>query len=270
VKQAGRPGTTAALLLFVALLLTGGAAAYGIARSREAVSPARELRPTLFAVRSGGGAYLYAVRLEDQVVLIDAGPDPEGRPLALLINAARAETASLAGVWLTNARPDHRGGVAAPAVRERKLFVGAADGAVVRGESPGGGWSPRALSWLWSSAPRADAQALNDGDTWVLGPASHAHEVRAWATPGPTPGSISYLVDDVLFVGDLMGYREGRLVLPPAPLDEAPTTTLRSVREMPARLGPRPFAMVCTGHGGCTPDGAGPRLLAQLLASLPR
>jgi glyoxylase-like metal-dependent hydrolase (beta-lactamase superfamily II) len=68
---------------------------------------------------------------------------------------------------------------------------------------------------------RHPAEPMRDGETFRLGgPGGGGPEVRAWATPGHTPGSTSYLVDgryllsgDTLFVGgvgrpDLGGHAE--------------------------------------------------------------
>ena len=86
--------------------------------------------------------------------------------------------------------------------------------------------------------------------------------------PGHTRGSVAYLFDGVLFVGDALEYKQGRLELPAGPFVEDEAASLRSIAQLPASIGTAELRIICTGHGGCTPPGTGPALLAELVGRL--
>lgn len=249
------------------LLLAAGT--WGLHRSRETLLPARELRANLYAVRGGGGVFAYGLRIETSVLLFDAGADPEGHPLAMLLAALHAGAAELRGVWLTNARPDHRAGTSSAAFKDAPVFVGAGDVAVLEGLVSSPDLRARLLAMVWPLSARPRAQTLTEPATWTFGEGPTRHVLRAWPTPGPTPGSMAYLIDDVLFVGDLLTWREGRLALPSSMLVHDVAQARRSLRSLADELAHIELGVVCTGHGGCTPEGTAARAWAQLLASRP-
>jgi glyoxylase-like metal-dependent hydrolase (beta-lactamase superfamily II) len=89
---------------------------------------------------------------------------------------------------------------------------------------------------------------LADGEVVTVGSIA----VRAIATPGHTPGSMSYLVDGrVLFTGDTLALRGGR-VQPFIRLLNMDTAIQRkSIRKL-ARL--ENVSLLCTAHTGCAAD----------------
>lgn len=64
-------------------------------------------------------------------------------------------------------------------------------------------------------------------------------------TPGHTPGHVCFMYRDVLFVGDLLENKKGRLIPYPAAWnwDDA------MLRESVEQIRPLPFTWVCTAHG---------------------
>jgi len=237
----------------------------GVGRSREGLTPVRELRPNLFSERSGGGVFIYGVRAGASVLVIDAAADPRGRPVDLLLTAMHGAREHLTGLWATSARPDHVAGAAAfPAV---PLYVGQSDLPVAAEARRLPSVFDRVLRLAWPPSSLPQARVAEAG-TWPFVDGDATHILQAWPTPGPTAGSVSYLFDDILFVGDLLSWREGRLALPPPALDADPVATRRSVRQLAERVRPVALGLVCTGHGGCTPDGQGAHAWQQLLATL--
>jgi len=256
-----------ACLAGTGLLVVAGA--WGLARSRETLLPAREIRANLDAVRGGGGVFVYGLRIDASVLLFDAGADPEGHPLAMLLAALHAGADQLQGVWLTNARPDHRAGTSAAAFKDTPVFVGAGDVAILEGRVLPPDLRGRILARVWPLPPRARAQPLTGTETWTFGEGPTRHVLRAWPTPGPTLGSTAYLIDDVLFVGDLLTWHEGRLALSSSMLADDAALARRSLRFLADELAHIELGLVCTGHGGCTPEGTAARAWAQLLATRP-
>ena len=77
-------------------------------------------------------------------------------------------------------------------------------------------------------------------------------KVQAIATPGHTPGSMSYLVDDgVLFSGDTLVLRNGQAYPFYRLVNMDAATQEQSIRKL-TRL--QNVALLCTAHTGCTTD----------------
>ena len=125
----------------------------------------------------------YLVPHDSGLVLVDTGLNPSGHDLDAALAAAGAGWSDVSDVVVTHGHRDHVGALAH--VRE------SAPGAVVHA-------SP--LEGI------ADAAPLTEGDT--------VGSLRAFATPGHTPGHLS-LYDEsrgVLLVGDCLGVMDGELV----------------------------------------------------------
>jgi len=248
---------TFALLLVLAA--AGGAAVY-LAASRGSVSPPVVVEPGL-AAEKGAGAFLYAVRAGGGCVLVDAGMDPKGRPIDAALKALGLTRREVTDVFLTHGHADHTAGTAA--VPLARLHSGAGDvGMAPRPDSP-----PRGFDWLLAPlVPRGPARVDDpiDGEKRIdLG---GGEEVLAIPVPGHSGGSMAYLVHRVLFVGDAVSYEDGKLVEAPRLFSDDPDRNVRSVAGLAARLSGVPVSRICTGHGGCTPEGSASRLLGEFAA----
>ena len=77
--------------------------------------------------------------------------------------------------------------------------------------------------------------------------------MRAVGTPGHTPGSTSFLVDDAaLFTGDLLTLRRGLARPSPRLICNDVAEDERSIFRLAARV--PSVGLLCTGHSGCTSD----------------
>ncbi|HYM84721.1 MAG TPA: GNAT family N-acetyltransferase [Candidatus Dormibacteraeota bacterium] len=171
--------------------------------------------PDLIRVRQGGAggvdgletnAYLVGGR---DVVVVDPG-DPSEEALLAIVEAVRAEDATISGVALTSADPDHAGG--AEHLREGLgVLVHAA---------------PAAAAVLPIPVERlADGGPVPAGDTRLV----------TVAAPGPGPAHVVFLVPSsgTVLCGDLLGLPEGSI---PGPVDRA--AWVASIERV-AALGPR-------------------------------
>ena len=188
--------------------------------SGEADPPEVEtVAPDIIRVRQGSAAgvdglvtnaYVVGGR---HVVVVDPG-DPSEEALLALVEAVRAEEATVVGVALTSADPDHSGG--AEHLREGL-------GVLVHASTAGRGVLPIPVEAVMDGAP------VRAGDVRLV----------AVATPGPRPDHLAYLVasSGTVLTGDLLGTAERSI--PPAPDVPAWLASLERIRALrPRRLLP--------------------------------
>jgi hydroxyacylglutathione hydrolase len=150
------------------------------------------------------------------------------------------EPESVTHLFLTHADVDHTGGL--DLFPNAQVYLSKDEEQMIDGTSP-------RLFWVYHS-PRIKRgyTLLNDGDVVTVGPI----KVQAIATPGHTPGAMSFLVNDsVLFTGDTLTLQNGR-VHPFYRLLNMDTNIQReSIRKL---AGLQNVALLCTAHTGCTTD----------------
>jgi glyoxylase-like metal-dependent hydrolase (beta-lactamase superfamily II) len=191
----------------------------------------------------GGLVDCYAVRTSGGVILFDAGVDPTTAP---------AE--GVRDLFLTHGHLDHV--AAAPILRGARVWAGRDDVAAMAGQG-GRGRLVATLLRAVIGVPRVVPSDVIEARRTI--PVAGG-EVLAIPAPGHTAGSVVYFFRGVLFAGDALTYQEERLVIPFA---EDAAAARRSVATLPSLLPPGEPAIVCTGHGGCTPPGSGRRLLDE-------
>ena len=249
--------------LLAATLLTlvavGGAALY-LAGKRASTSPPVLVRPGI-AAEKGAGAWLYAVRAGRGLVLFDAGTDPKGRPIDAALRALGATRDDVTDVFLTHGHTDHTSGAAA--VPRARVHAGAADAGQAAGPDGPPGPLERVLGPLLFTGPARVDDAI-DGERPIELPGGGT--VLAIPVPGHSQGSTAYLLQGALYVGDVVSYQDGRLVEAPRLFSADPEWNARSVAALASRLGDVPLVRICTGHGGCTPEGTARDLLQAFAA----
>ncbi|MFZ5597138.1 MAG: MBL fold metallo-hydrolase [Bacillota bacterium] len=107
---------------------------------------------------------------------------------------------SVSHIFLTHSDIDHAGGIGL--FKNAKIYLSADEEQMINGTTP------RNLCFIYNKRIDRDYTLLMDNDIVNVG----AIKVRAIATPGHTPGSMSYLVDDsILFTGDMISLRKNRV-----------------------------------------------------------
>jgi hydroxyacylglutathione hydrolase len=192
--------------------------------------------------------HVYAVRVRDVNMFIYADGEH-----AVAIDVAYASDAlfgelkrlpiapqSVTHLFLTHADVDHAGGL--DAFPNAQVYLSKDEKQMIDGTTA-------RLFGLYRSPRLARAYSLLDDDDVVT---VGTIRVRAVATPGHTPGSMSFVVNDrVLFGGDTLTLRNGR-VYPFYCLFNKDTATQReSIRKLASLQG---IDLLCTAHTGYTTD----------------
>lgn len=185
--------------------------------------------------------YAYIVAVDDGVVVVDCGLDPDPRVLLDAIGGRPVRA-----VLLTHAHADHDAGCAALGA---PLYVGRGDVQRLHRRQRGGALFPHAGDRLVGPSPIPDVVVpVDDGAAFTFGGA----RFTAIALPGHTSGSTAWLVDDALFTGDAIVNLTGQGLQPsPFTVNDDERRAARAF----ARLRDVPFTVVLDSHFGATGDG---------------
>jgi len=242
-----------ALAIIIVVLGGGALAAFRVARTRP--STPEEIKAGILAV-SSAGAYMYAARVGQHVVLFDTGSDPGGSTVDTALSALHAGRNDVTDIFLTHGHGDHV--AAAGAFGGAHVHLGQGDVPFVEGHAPWDSLLLRVMAKGMGVPSFTVSSPLNGVQTIDLG---DGKTVKAIPVPGHTPGSYVFLFDGVLFSGDTAVFKQGRLDRGPGLFDSNGEQVKASVSALKQQLGGVEIAAVCTGHGGCTPLGLGRTLL---------
>jgi glyoxylase-like metal-dependent hydrolase (beta-lactamase superfamily II) len=256
------------LVLAIVLAALGGGATLGLRASRGRVGAPTLVKPDFVSVTNGIGIALFAARAAPgpHVVVFDTGIDPQGRPVDALLAALGASRDDVTDVFLTHGHPDHIAG--APLLAKARVHLGAADVPLAAGQIQPDALMAMLVTKMAGNPPFTANGPLTGVATFPVGGADASKVVKAFPTPGHTPGSYVFLYAGVLLAGDIMVLKQGRLDATPRAVDPHPEQNRASIVSLKAQLANEDVDIVCTAHGGCTPKGLGKTLLEDLIARL--
>jgi hydroxyacylglutathione hydrolase len=261
------------LVIAIVLAAVAAGAGIGLRAGRSKFGAVTEVKPDFVAVTNAGFITLFAARVAPgpHVVVFDTSLDPQARPVDALLGALHASRDDITDVFLTHGHYDHVAG--AGVLTKAKLHLGAADVALAAGQVNPEMLLPMVLGKLLATPPVTVNAPMTDAATFEVGAADPttklpAKTVKAFPVPGHTAGSFAFLYDGVLVVGDIMMFKEGRLVTPPRVFDPHPAENTASILSLKKQLSGETVDVVCTAHGGCTPKGLGGTLLDDLVSRL--
>ncbi len=195
-----------------------------------------EISKGVHLIEATKGSYAYLV-LGQEPVLIDTGFRGRADRILQELAAIGVRPRDIAHIALTHHDIDHVGNAQALAqVMGAKVWASAEDRAFIRGEA-----KPRGLRGLMRAVSPVAPPPVDE--TYAAGCVVGGLEVLA--TPGHTRGHVSLRLGDILFAGDLVTSRGGRLAAPPRMLTDDRSALQRSLRE----VGRLPFRLVCPAHG---------------------
>ncbi|HEY2732204.1 MAG TPA: MBL fold metallo-hydrolase [Polyangia bacterium] len=259
------------LVLVIVAAAIGGGAAFGLRAGRNKVGTPSVLKPDFFVVTNAMGIGLFAARVAPgpHVIFFDTGLDPEGRPVDALLRALGASRDDVTDVFLTHGHFDHVAG--ARVLTNARLHLGAPDVPLAAGQIQPDALVPMLLGKVLATPPVTANAPMVLPATFPVGAPSDAGAtkmVKAYPTPGHTPGSYVFLYDGVLIAGDIMVLKQGRLDPPPRVFNPHPAENEASIKSLKTQLAGEAIDIVCTSHGGCTPKGLGRMLLDELITRL--
>jgi glyoxylase-like metal-dependent hydrolase (beta-lactamase superfamily II) len=250
------------LFIFAVLVLVAIAAAgmVGFRTTRTKFSPPTEIKPGIAGTQTGAGVFLYAARTPSGVILFDTGLDPAAHGIDALLASLGSGRDQVQKIFLTHGHFDHLAGAAQFPGAAR--YLGEGDLGLAAGTASPDALMAKVLSLVMRLPPVAITNPLRGAATIPVAPGL---AVRAIPVPGHTAGSYAFLYDGVLFPGDIMIYKQGRLEPTPAMFDAHPEENLASIRSLKTQLADEALQTICTAHGGCTPKGLGRNLLNDLV-----
>ncbi len=136
----------------------------------------RQVGPATTVVDGGFVAAYWLEAGDGKLLLIDASNSTDGAELLAALSSAGHEPADVGYVLLTHGHPDHTAAI--DQFEDAVVYVHEADVGLV-------------------GADRID-QTVADGDELTIG----RRDVRVFHIPGHTAGSVAYLIDSTLFMGD--------------------------------------------------------------------
>ncbi len=166
---------------------------------------------------------MYVVKNGRNYVVVDAGSDINNIDAEL--RKLKIESSKVTAVLLTHSHRDHIAAIAL--FRNATVYVSKAENFSVLGNK----------------------QMKFTGDTvFTIGKLT----VRAINTPGHTPGSVSYVVDNAyLFVGDAFSLKNGVVARPNEKYTKDMPTAVKSFEKIKAL---QHLKYIFTAHTGCTDD----------------
>lgn len=201
-----------------------------------------EITQGVHLLQSTRGSYAYLILGSEPILIDTCLPGRSGAMLAELEVLGLAP-ADLAHIFLTHHDVDHIGNACAlQQASGAKLWAHQEDVPYILGQRNRPGIKRLVQTLIKAPVPHVD-------ETYTPGQSIAGVEVVA--TPGHTPGHVSFLYGETLFSGDLVISARGRLRPSPALMTWDKTILKRSLREVRQRS----FVRVCPAHGEPVPRG---------------
>jgi len=195
-----------------------------------------QVADNVFLLQATKGAYAYLV-CGAETVLIDTGLPWQGKGIIRELAAMGVQPRDIKQILLTHYDVDHIGNAALlQEATGAKLWASETEIPYIRGDRPRPGFKKYLPYLLRVRRP----EKLN-----AYVPGESIGGVKAEPTPGHTPGHVCLLYKDVLFAGDLVENKNGRLRPYPAAWNWNGPVLRESIKTVAAL----PFRLVCPAHG---------------------
>lgn len=200
-----------------------------------------KITDNVYALDSTKGAYTYII-LGREIILVDTGLKWQGKGILKELAAMNIKLKDIKHILLTHHDLDHVGNAAMlQRLTGAKLWADSKDIPYIKGNQKRPGIK-RILSIINKVKKPDSIYAYDEG--------LKLEDIEIIPTPGHTPGHVCILYKDVLFAGDLVKSRKGKLEpYPNLNWDQALLrNSIKSIAELP-------FKCVCPAHGIPTEKG---------------
>ncbi|HUW63265.1 MAG TPA: MBL fold metallo-hydrolase [Spirochaetia bacterium] len=156
------------------------------------------------------------------------------------LSTLHIDPADVTHLFMTHSDYDHAGGL--DSFEKAKVYLSSDEEQMITRRKA------RQLGLIYNSSIGREYTLLNDNEIITVG----SIKISAIATPGHTPGSMSYLLNDhILFTGDTICLRDNKVYPFKRFLNMDTQLQKESIRKL-ARLGH--VQMACTAHTGYTEE----------------
>jgi glyoxylase-like metal-dependent hydrolase (beta-lactamase superfamily II) len=196
----------------------------------------KEVVQNVFAVKNGF-VNMFLVKDSDNYIAIDAGADVKTIRKELI--TLKIDTARIEAVLLTHGDGDHT--AALPIFKNATIYLARDEEQMINGKTA-------KMMFFHNKLSRKDYTLLEDGQKLIIGKT----HILCILTPGHTPGSMSYLIDNkYLFVGDAFGLKDGKIDKANSFFSKDMKQAIKSFDKIKHLLG---VEYIFTAHNGFTND----------------
>lgn len=195
-----------------------------------------KITDSVYALESTKGAYAYIIR-GNETILVDTGFPWSKKGILRELEAMGIELKQIKHILLTHYDIDHVGNAALlQELTGADVWASEEDAPVIMGTADRKGFK-KYFKYLFNIKKPKDVK--------TFAPDAEIDGVKVVPTPGHTPGHVCLLYDGVLFAGDLVENKKGKLIPYPKGWNWDNAALLKSFDKV-ARI---PFKWVCPAHG---------------------
>lgn len=213
-------------------------------------APSERITDNLYAINDKGDVNLFVYTDNESTICIDAGYW-SSRHLGEEFEKVDLKPSSVSHLFLTHADMDHAGGIDCDSKTDWfghcRIYISEVENDIVKGVIP----RKKLAKVIPVKSPVEITKPMNhikDGDVIEVGKI----KVKVIATPGHTPGQVSYLINDkVLCIGDTLNLEDGKVKPFYKFWNMDHERDIESVRKL---AGLRGVSVLCTAHTGWTKD----------------
>ncbi len=178
---------------------------------------------------------MYLVKDSDHYVAIDAGNNIES--IKNQLHKLNIDPTKIIAVLLTHSDHDHVAAI--PLFKNANVYLASAEEQMINGKTA-------RVMGTYNKLPVKNYTLISDHQFLNLG----GIKIENILTPGHTPGSMSYLINDkYLFVGDAFGLENGKIIKPNPMFTNDMPTAIRSFQKIKNLSH---VTYIFTGHTGYT------------------